>query len=87
MAKTFKPRQKKVNAIQWDGKNIEEIRSLVEGGKAHASGTSLIITTKFSSLMLNRNEYVSKDDDGKIVTMTEQEFKDKYEEEKDESKS
>lgn len=82
MAKTFKPKKKKIEAIQWDGGNIDDIKSFVGNGSVNGRGTSLHIMTSHTAMVLRKGDYITKDGD-KINSVSEKQFTDQWEEKTD----
>jgi len=79
MAKTYKPKKKKVNAVQWTGANEEEIRGFIGKGASTKRGRSLIIKTPSSAILLNDKDWLVEDGDS-MTAMSDKVFTDKYQE-------
>lgn len=79
MAKLFKERKQKVNAIQWTGSNeLDVLEFLGEGERSvQKSGRSLIVKTKFTTLLLNHEEHLVKDGNA-LSGMNDEAFNKKY---------
>lgn len=82
MAKLFKERKQKVNAIQWTGDNADAITEFLGDGSATKSGRSLIIKTKKVTMLLNHEEHLVKDGDA-LSGMNDDAFKKKYKADED----
>lgn len=77
MAKLFKERKQKVQAIQWTGDNAEAITEFLGEGSATKSGRSLIIKTKSTTMLLNHEEHLVKDGNA-LSGMNDEAFNKKY---------
>lgn len=77
MAKQFKEKKQKVQAIQWTGENVDEVNEFLGEGSATKSGRSLIIKTKSTAMLLNHEEHLVKDGDS-LSGMNTEAFNKKY---------
>lgn len=80
MSTTYKKKVLPVTAIQWDGKNSEEVFLFAEGVSFTPTGNILLIETAHSTLTLKKEDYVVKE--GKTFwSMSKEGFESQYEKE------
>jgi len=70
----------KKNSIQWDGNNIDAVRTLIGSDGVLMTGSSqrLIIKTKFLSGVLKEKDYIVRHEDGRLAVMSEESYKKSY---------
>lgn len=79
MPKTFKPKSEEIDAVQWDGGNIEEVRDFMGKATVHARGTSLHVMTSKTAMVLRKGDYLVKKGNQDITGISEKQFTDQYE--------
>lgn len=79
MAKTFKPKSHEVDAVQWDGENVEEVRTFMGKASVNARGTSLHILTSKTAMALRKGDYLVKKEGDDVTAISEKQFTDQYE--------
>lgn len=79
MAKQFKEKKQKVQAIQWTGSNELDVLEFIGEGErsVQKSGRSLIIKTKSTTMLLNHEEHLVKDGNA-LSGMSTDAFNKKY---------
>lgn len=85
MVEKFREKRSVVEAVQWNGDNIDEIKNLVHrcfdsfGSIEVESESTLLIKTKNSIFEVRKNMYVIKYSDGKLCSCTQDYFNNKFE--------
>lgn len=84
MKKKFRVKPPVFTAVQYDGTNSDELKTLFEEedeGVFVADGDILLIQTKWRSLMmLSKGDWLVRDDYGAVFTKTDKDVKQDYEE-------
>jgi hypothetical protein len=84
MIKKFREKPLVFKAVQYDGKNSDELKKLFEDEDEcvfSVDGDILLIQTKYRSLMiLSKGDWLIRDDYGAVFTKTDTNVKQDYEE-------
>ena len=84
MIKKFRVKPPVFKAVQYDGKNSDELKKLFEDEDEVVFGVDgdiLLIQAKYSSLMmLSKGDWLVRDDCGAVFTKTDTNVKQDYEE-------
>lgn len=76
MVKTYRRKPSEVQAVKWDGYNLDEVRELA-GEEAHVYSGCLFLS---NSSMCNRGEMIIKDSSGRVYSKDASVFNMIYEE-------
>lgn len=83
MIKKFRVKPPVFKAVQYDGKNSDELKKLFEDEDEVVFGVDgdiLLIQTKYSLMMLSKGDWLVRDDYGAVFTKTDTNVKQDYEE-------
>lgn len=80
MSNTYKRKTPPISAIQWDGKNTNQVIELAEAKGATPTGNVLIFSNNFNSYTMRNGDYLVKE--GKSMwIMPKESFEDEFEKE------